>query len=137
MGSTFGNGYFIGWNINYVTRANAINGTTTDLSGYEMGPKIGMFVNKSETLSLALGINPLVKASATLADGSSESWSGFGFQGEIGYAPQISKHTWIGIKLIVDDASFSSSTSSSNATSSIGYSSFTVVPTIYISWRFN
>jgi len=136
-GSTFAHSFFIGWNMSYATRSAALGGNTSILNGYEMGPKIGMFLNKGQTLLLAVALNPLVRSTSTLVSGAVQSWSGMGAQGEIAYSPQIGKHTFIGVKLIFDYVSYTQSTDSSNLTSSVSYSSPVLMPTIYWSLRFD
>jgi hypothetical protein len=135
-GSTFGKSFFLGWNVNYSTRKNELNGSTSQLSGLEMGPRVGMFVNKSETLSIAVGVNPLVKATSTLTSGAVETWNGLGLQGEVTYAAPVKGSLWIGLKLVYNSVSYSQRTDASNVTSAISYTSSTIIPAAYFSFRF-
>ena len=136
IGSTFGKGYFLGWNTNYSAKGAKVGAETIALTGYEMGPKFGKLLNKTQTLSIAVVLNPLVRSTATLSNGAIESWSGLGAQGEITYAPQVGKSTWFGIKIIFDYVIFNQKTDSGNTTSTMNAPSPSIMPTLYLGWRF-
>jgi hypothetical protein len=136
IGSSFGKGFFIGWNTNYSTRSQTLGTSGSTLTGIEMGPKIGSFIDAAGNFLIAFGINPLVRSTYTPVGGSPETWSGIGYQGELAYSSSIGSHSWIGIKVVYDSIMFSGKTNSSNLNSVINYSSPTISPSFYYSLRF-
>ena len=136
IGSSFGKGFFIGWNTNYSTRSNSIGASGSTLTGFEMGPKIGSFIDAAGNFLIAFAINPLVRSTYTPKGGSAETWSGVGYQAEIAYSTPIGGKSWIGIKVVYDAIAYSGKTDSSNLNSVINYSSPTLSPSFYYSLRF-
>lgn len=136
VGATIPKDYQVGWNVNYLSRSDNPGSGATTLSGTEMGPRFGIFIGKQQTFSVAVVWHAIASATYTASGGSAESLSGSGFQGELGYAPQISNHLFAGFKLIYNSVSYSKKTDSSNLTSSVSYSQSGVLPVLYLSWRF-
>jgi hypothetical protein len=136
FGATVPSSFQVGWNINLVSHADSTSLGSTSLSGTEMGPRFGWFIGKNQWFSLAASYHPLVSATYTPAGGSAEKWSGSGYELEAGFAPQVGKHLYAGIKILYDHAGYSSRTDSANATSDISYSYNSILPALYLSWRF-
>ncbi len=136
VGATIPAEYQIGWSVNYISRSDGSGGGTSTLSGTEMGPRFGIFLGKQQWFSLAVVWHPLAKATYTPAGGTAQSLSGTGYEAELGFAPQVGKHLFAGMKLVYDHASYSQSTDASSVTSNVSYSLSSFLPTLYLSWRF-
>jgi hypothetical protein len=136
VGATFYKDMVIGWTVNSMSRSSASGGATSSLSGIEMGPRIGVFINKAQTMDLTFTYLPLVNMTHTASDGTTGAWQGTGIQAELGFMPQITNSLFAGFKLMYHSMSFSKSTNSANLTSEVSYSQSNIIPVIAMSWRF-
>ncbi|MGE0615834.1 MAG: hypothetical protein AB7P04_09345 [Bacteriovoracia bacterium] len=136
VGASIPKVYFIGWNLGLQSRGNTTSAGTSSMSTLVTGPKFGVYIGKAQAFSLALAFNPLARATVTPAGGSEEKWSGYSIQVELGYTPQVGKHMYVGIKLIYDRASYSTSTNTANVQSNVSYGQSTILPLISLGWRF-
>lgn len=135
-GATIPKIYILGWNTNFFSQTTESTAGNEKSTGYEMGPKGGLFIGKAQSFSLSLAIHPLVKATHTDAAGTELKLSGYGFQGELGFSPQIRKKLHAGVKIIYRYNKYTSSTDSGNTTSDVSFSQTSLMPVIYLSWRF-
>lgn len=136
VGASMAPRFQVGWNINYVNRSDNPGTGAVTLTGTEMGPRFGVFLGKSQSFGLAVAWHAIASATYTPNGAPAESWQGSGFQGELGYAPQITNHLFAGFKLIYDSVTYSKKTDANNLTSSVSYTQSGIIPALYLSWRF-
>ena len=142
LGEVFAGGsipkyYFMGWNVNLNNRSTSSAAGSTSLTTTEMGPRFGAFFGKGGIYSVALTFNPLVSATFNPPNGGgTEKWQGYGYLIELGFAPQVGKVLYAGVKIIYDVARYSSRTDAGNITSSVSYTQSSIFPSLYLSWRY-
>lgn len=134
VGATIQPMWTVGWNITYNGRTSGSASGTTSLKGYEMGPRIGVLLGKSQWFNIAFTWNALANATYVGANGN-ESVSGSGFGFEVGCTPQVTEHLYAGVKLLYDHVGYGKSTDSSNTTSTVSYSTNDFLPVLALSWR--
>ena len=123
----------IGWSI---TSLSTTDSTSTEVtySTFDMGPKIGYYINKSRSWSAFLTYN--LQATATYNSGSTESkWRGTSIKFETAYAPEISEGFYAGIKFNYYSASLVEQFDASDNYSEVSYSRGIMWPSIYLSYR--
>lgn len=135
LGAPVGNRFYIAWNLLTTSRADEVAGATSKETSLEMGPKVGLYVDKGQKFCISLALNPYVKGSQSIQGASAAALTGFSYMLDLGYILNISKSFWIGPKIIYHGVSYSKS-EVSNVTSTISYSRSTILPMISIQARF-
>jgi hypothetical protein len=87
--------FFFGWNINSWSSSGKTNGTKSDYSLLEMGPKLLWFVNDNYNLYLTAEWNPYAKGTRNIGT-TKEKVSGSSYGVGIGYRFRISRFMGLG-----------------------------------------
>jgi len=136
VSGTIDKAFHVGWTLDVTNFSDNPGSGATTLSGMEMGPRFGVYFGKSRALELAVAWLASSNGTYAAAGGSAESWSGMGFQGELGYAPEITEIVHVGFKLVYAMNLYSKKTDSANTTSNVSYTRTDILPTLYISLRY-
>ncbi len=133
LGATIPKVFFIGWNIVYLSR-QVTAGSADTIAGLELGPKFGIYIGKNRHFTFAVALHPLVSITHTSAT-TTEELSGISYLFELGFTPQIGKSLYAGIKILYHLSSYGTATVGTTQ-SDVSYSHSTLMPAIYLSWRF-
>ncbi len=139
LGATFGKDdrFLIGVNINQWTKvqkgSSALN--EAEVSLLEMGPMLGIFLNKDKTLFSTFAYNMYASGTRTTSSGTSQEISGSSMHGQIGYVVKFSRAFYIGLSMNYHSVSISKSVVS-NTETDVSDSYSTIFPSIDISIRF-
>ncbi len=109
---------------------------TAKISGLEMGPRLGVFLDKSRWWAFTATYLPVHSATYTSDTGTVSKLTGSGYEFELCFAPQVFKNLSPGVSLLYHLGSYSSSTDSSNTTSNVSYSRSGFTPSVYLHWVF-
>jgi hypothetical protein len=136
LGASISKLYFIGWKTTVFSDSKTDSAGTAKISGLEMGPRLGVFLDKSHWWALAANYLPVHSATYTSDTGTVSKLTGSGYEFELCFAPQVFNHLSPGVSLLYHLGSYSSSTDAANTTSTVSYSRSGFTPSVYLHWVF-
>lgn len=126
--------WYIGWDTAYTSSQPTTAAGSQTITNIKLGPCFGLFLNTSHSLTMSASYYVYSKASYAATGATGASWFGGGYQAQLGYAPMISENLFMGIRLIYDASTFSTSTSSSTVTS-VSYTKTNIFPAFAMTLR--
>ena len=136
VGASIPKQYFIGWKTTLYQDSMKDSAGTAKISGLEMGPRFGIFIDRSRWWAFTATDLPVHGGTYTSDTGTVSTLSGSGYDLELCFAPEVFKHLSPGISLLYHLGSYSSSTNTSNTTSTVSYSRTGFTPSVYLHWVF-
>ena len=136
LGASIPKLYFIGWKTTVFSDSMVDSVGTAKTSGLEMGPRFGIFFDKSRWWALTATYLPVHSATYTSDTGTVSKLTGSGYELELCFAPQVFKNLSPGVSLLYHLGSYSSSTDAANTTSTVSYSRTGFTPSVYLHWVF-
>lgn len=131
------NRVYFGQNVMMVNREmkSTGGGQADTISLMELGPKLLIFFNESNTFGIALGWNPYAKGSRTRS-GATEDVSGSSMVGAIVIQAKITKKFYVGASLNYHSVTIAEATDTDNTTTEVSHSYTTIYPMFDLSFRF-
>lgn len=134
-GSIDGGGrFYIGWNYFMWSRTTDNDGTESEISLTEQGPRFLFFFNEMRTLGLSASWHPYVKGERTLS-GTNQELSGSGYTASFLYHLKVNNKFYMGFSVNYHSATLDEQTVGTTLTE-ITESYSNIVPMIDLSFRF-
>jgi hypothetical protein len=139
FGATFGSSdrFYIGVNVNQWSKAQKGSETLDEgsVSLLEMGPMLGVFIDKQRTVFASLAYNMYASGTRTTSAGTDDEISGSSIFAQLGYLVKFTKSLYLGLSMNYHSVSLSKSVINSTE-SDISDTYSTIYPSIDISIRF-
>lgn len=125
----------IGWAYGSMSVEDS-GGSTASYTMTEMGPKLGLYLDKERTWGLFATYNLISTATYLSASGGTEEeWRGTSLKAEFGYTPNLTETIVAGLRLNYHTMTYSEQLVGASTFSAISKGRAVIYPTFIISWR--
>jgi hypothetical protein len=123
----------VGWNYGMMSTSDSTTSTTT-LSTSDMGPRVVWVFDRQGAWSLGLTYNLIATASYSGGSGT-DTWRGTTLKADIGWSPQLSEDTYLGIRLNYYSANYTEELAGGTSYSQVSYARSFIYPSVFLSYR--